>query len=280
MDINELYLKQNSTVPSASGITSEYDDEIKKAVDRRDYDVLFDTAVQNYNVYRQAQNQLDTTMKQQGLEGSGAGLNSSAMLNNAYLNANANALGNYRDANVSALNDAYTRYMNTENEDANKLSTAESYIQQAYETGNYTLANQLIDQYRNEFSGEALDNFNTFLGIGNYYTNNPELISGTGFSGKDEIKEIKTMQNGNVKSLKDFVTNEVDNMFNWVETGNVTEPTIFRLENANENEGHAYIYYDPSSKMYYYLSDNVAKKYVGNGVSMLSFKSMDQKIPN
>jgi len=239
------------SVVSPQGQTSDYDNQLTELARNQNYKQYFNTAVQQANIGKLAQKYFNNSMKQNGLNTTGAGTTANAQLYNNLANQQANALSNYYAQEALITEDAVA-------ESANQLSEYLNDISVAYQRGDKATANSLIEQYRKNLTGEALDNFNSK--IASYGFESDPYAMGNAYNSAEELQNMVVSSGDGVAYAKDVVNNEINIMLKSVQTGNYPAGSVFHLVNADGKSG-VYMYYDGNS--FYQLNDNQAKEYNG-----------------
>lgn len=331
------------TTPQSS--SSSYDDELASLARQGNYEAYWKKATQLANIQRLAQKNLNNSLKQQGLYGTGEGALGSTQLSNAYLNLQSDALSDFNDQEQSITEEAYNRnenkkseqysewsqmlanaaqngnvdetldqilatnpdldasvinklqtlataYSNTNSESSNKVSTYQSYMSAALNSGNLdnwyqnNVVNndELSDTEKSELAkyyeaintstdSSTIKTSDGTLSIEDYATkNNLRSWTGTGqnkgLEGTNGSGLIATRTNddGTTYTLDAGsnygVRHEIVRMVN--EKSNYTEPTIFHLTN-DDGKANAWVLYDPYSGKFYQIDASMAsgdlKKY-------------------
>ena len=207
----------------------------------------------------------------------------STMLQNAANNGNVeDTLNQILETNpdldqetINKLQTLATAYSNANSESSSKVSTYQSYMSAALNSGNlddwYTSNvvnnSELTDSEKSELAryyesikGDSTDSYLDEIGINTSYS---------AYTSADELKQMT--DNGTKTGSK--LSSEIDAMTTWVTGNKPSEGTMFHLTNDDGND--AYIYYDPSSGSYYRVSEEQAGKYTGT-----SYTAYDGTITN
>lgn len=320
------------TTPQSS--SSSYDDELASLARQGNYEAYWKKATQLANIQRLAQKNLNNSLKQQGLYGTGEGVLGSTQLSNAYLNLQSDALSDFNNQEQSITEEAYNRnenkkseqysewsqmlanaaqngnvdetldqilatnpdldasvinklqtlataYSNTNSESSNKVSTYQSYMSAALNSGNLddwyqnNVVNndELSDTEKSELAkyyeaintstdSSTIKTSDGTLSIDDYASKNGmTAISGAGNANALKNNIAVTDNNGNASTAGRYLSHEVGTMFD--NKSNYTEPTIFQLVNDDYNGGNqgitAYVLYDPYSGNFYQISADMAK---------------------
>lgn len=324
------------TTPQSS--SSSYDDELATLARQGNYEAYWKKATQLSNIQRLAQKNLNNSLKQQGLAGTGEGALGSTQLSNAYLNLQSDALSDFNNQETQITEDAYNRnenkkseqysewsqmlsnaaqngnvdetleqilatnpdldatvvdklktlataYSNANSESSNKVSTYQSYMSAALNSGNLenwyqnnvvnnddlsdTEKSELAKYYEAINSAEdtssvktsngtySIDDYASKYGLRSWtdtgYNSGLEGTNGSGLTATrvNDDGTVETIDAGGNYGVR----NEIVTMVNNKDSYNA--PTVFNLVNA-DGKASAWVLYDPSSGKFYQIDESMA----------------------
>lgn len=264
---NEDLIKKYSEI-QANDNTNEnnpYSDEISRYLTEKNYKDYFNTAVQNYNRSQLLQKNLRANLNASGFGSQGYGATQIANANNDLLRSYAEAQNTFNETQTNIDLDAYDRYTQNQQTRLNELS---SFLQNATseeelnnylrnygilnEDGSYNF-NGLTESQKANLQSQ-IDFAKTNLeinGVNNTTLQNLISKDPTPYSSVDDLLNSEVGGNGNgaEKALKDSgIASGIREMFNQIQSGSVSNGTVFYIETNNNGNGsdwgQYFVYYD------------------------------------
>ena len=220
-----------------------YDDALAELERSQNYKAYYDQAIQTYNMKQNTQKYMNNMLQNQGLAGTGYGSSMQAGINNQAMNAYAQNMADYAQAEARTTANAYERYNERTEEEDNQLalflSSADSkegkdkYLQNfGYmdANGNYTDKWNSLDENRKAYIQSVYDTYGQDQGTSTGVSYNANNLSSIQF--KDDKGEIKNFDEQTIGQVQYALS-----------TGQIEEGGVIALGHYNgKGRDSSYVY--------------------------------------
>lgn len=249
------------------------DDASAKALREKNYKSYFNTQLQLAATRELGNKYYQESLQRQGMGSSGEGTTGNVLMNNAFMNAQANNLGNYQQQEAQITADNATRYQNElASRDANFISQLNTIGQME---ADFEQKNKLIDELvaNYGYGNDASSAVQSSIALARAQANNgtPSGVSASWFNSQNAIADTDTLK----ESLK-YYNKPLETMVSDVNVnGAATDNSVYALNNGTTT---VYIYYYKGN--YYRISKDDALKMKQGGSKAYSIDKSGEMSDN